>query len=390
MIRAAFDLANALTGYRLSRGNRLRVALQSAQTADEVQRQVRALAGQIRRQNADAYDALNVLGNLLHRYDRDTAQALAVEALKALPTEAAGAWLVRCAEAVDASPPASFRQCLTMRSIKKRFGDLPEWTLNGKQAAYEFADRLDVPRPRTHAHGIPFADIAPTLPVVVKPVNEADSRGVYLVFEPNRIFDVHNNKPLPSWPAMAKRIKANLASGLLTADEWIVEELIIGPGDGPARDLKCYSFYGRTELVLEIWRYPALLRRWLTRDGEMVETGIYRANFSTPPKGLEVAVALADRISAAIPAPFMRIDLLAGRDGPVLGEFTPRPGGYHGFNEHTDAWLGERFLEAEERLTQDLLEGKRFDAFRAHRQQWQSAFVADVKAGRVSGMRAVK
>jgi hypothetical protein len=53
-----------------------------------------------------------------------------------------------------------------------------------------------------------------------------------------------------------------------------------------------------------------------------------------------------------MPHPFMRIDTLLGEDDLVFGEFTPRPGQFHRFN-------------AEWRLREDLLEGKRFDAYTA-------------------------
>jgi hypothetical protein len=74
-------------------------------------------------------------------------------------------------------------------------------------------------------------------------------------------------------------------------------------------------------------------------------------------------IALAERISREIPAPFMRIDFLRSPDGLVFGEFTRRPGSYGKFSVKFDRWLGDMFLSAEARLFDDALAGQKFPLF---------------------------
>jgi hypothetical protein len=76
-------------------------------------------------------------------------------------------------------------------------------------------------------------------------------------------------------------------------------------------------------------------------------------------------MALAEKISAEIPTPFLRVDFLRAANGDlVFSEFTPGP---ENFDEHTvaiDSMMGTEFISAEARLTDDLLMGKSFACFR--------------------------
>ena len=85
-------------------------------------------------------------------------------------------------------------------------------------------------------------------------------------------------------------------------------------------------------------------------------------------------IELAEKISLRIPVPFIRIDFLKSKDGPVFGEFTPKPGNFQGFDAETDAWLGKEFAEARGRLVADLMKGKTFTEF--------DAFVASLETAR--------
>jgi hypothetical protein len=59
----------------------------------------------------------------------------------------------------------------------------------------------------------------------------------------------------------------------------------------------------------------------------------------------------------------MCIDMLLGKDDLVFGEFTPRPGQFHRFNAEWDRRMGVAWQRAEGRLREDLVEGKRLDAY---------------------------
>ena len=114
---------------------------------------------------------------------------------------------------------------------------------------------------------------------------------------------------------------------------------------------------------MEISRYPELKYCWWTVNGERVRTGKYNNDLFKGKGCTEEEIELANQISLTIPAPFIRIDFLRSNNGLVFGEFTPKPGNYDEFDEATDKWLGDYFMEAEGRLLQDLLNGKKFSYF---------------------------
>jgi hypothetical protein len=69
-----------------------------------------------------------------------------------------------------------------------------------------------------------------------------------------------------------------------------------------------------------------------------------------PPRSGEQLLALARRISAAVPRPFLRVDLYDGPDGPVFGEVTPQPGWDFAVRRDVDRWMGGLWEDAEARL----------------------------------------
>ena len=69
------------------------------------------------------------------------------------------------------------------------------------------------------------------------------------------------------------------------------------------------------------------------------------------------------RTSLQIPTPFVRIDMLKGRDGLVFGEFQFITGNFEAYNDEYDRKLGEAYRIAEQKIIEDLLRGKTFEAF---------------------------
>jgi hypothetical protein len=259
----------------------------------------------------------------------------------------------------------SFRAIMVQRSEAARHAGVRDraWQLDDKAAGYRFADTLGVRRPAGDLTGRPLADIRPDPPCVVKPLRGTGARGVYLVYDHDRIVDVRTGDTVRSWPEAARRAKRLTASTTRPVrDLWIVEELILD-SDRPTRDLKFFAFYGQVLFTLEIERLPTFRRVFWAPDGQPVETG--KTNTLDDGYGVRPEqVALAERISVEIPAPFMRIDMLrGGGHGAVVGEFTPRPGQFEEFDQATDRQLAEEWMRAERRLLDDALSGKRFAAF---------------------------
>ncbi len=260
----------------------------------------------------------------------------------------------------------SFRAIMLQRSEAAKHVGVRDraWLLDDKVVGYRFADALGVRRPAGDLTPRPLAELTLQPPCAVKPVRATGSRGVYLVYKPDRIVEVRTNEVLRSWDEMVERCRALVDNPLRpVADQWIVEELVLDGGE-PARDLKFYCAYGEVLFVSEIVRLPTPRRSTWSPDRRLLEVG----KPNTLGRGARGVgrdqVALAARISAEIPSPFMRIDALRlGRKELVINEFTPRPGQFEEFSPEYDRLLGEAWVRAERRLLDDALAGKRFRAW---------------------------
>lgn len=263
----------------------------------------------------------------------------------------------------------SFSAQMIAMSEARRLSVLrPSWQLDAKNSAYAFLDRLDVRRPQSDSRAYRFAEIPEQIPGVVKATKSTGARGCYLIFSPEKIVHVKDNKTFTSleeYRAHAEGLMSGAGGTRKLPDRWMVEELILEDSQTTtaARNLKFYCFYGEVLFMQESRREPDLEVTFWTPDGQPTVTGRYE-ELAFDGVGLTTAqVETVARISREIPHPFMRIDMLNGEDEMVFGEFTPRPGSFDEFNDHWDRAMGEAWARAESRILEDLLRGKRFDAY---------------------------
>src|SRR5690606_3295562 len=168
---------------------------------------------------------------------------------------------------------SSFRGSLTERIRKQQLtGKLPEWFLDDKRTAYDFVSKFGIEVPEMDEQTYTIKTIPKREGVVIKPINAAGARGVYLVHKKDYIFDVKNTAILQSYDELEKAMKRDLAQGAVNRDAWLIEQLIYENEKQliPARDLKFYSFYGKVGLILEIVRNPEIRHAWWTRDGKRI------------------------------------------------------------------------------------------------------------------------
>jgi len=336
--------------------------LNSIDSAAAKVRYVQKVCQEQSERNSDFSAFLNTAGIASHKWlgdgpDKD----FVATCIANLSIEQINEQSVRRAERLSIPLRASFRVSLTLRSKKKELFMLNEWRLSDKRVGPRYASKLGVRSPALLQNGVPLNEIDLQNSIVIKPASGSASTGVYIVNCDGEIICIKEANLLSSKEELKEHARGLMKEGLVRHDHWLVEELVIGAdGQSAAADIKCYTFYGRTELVLYIQRYPRLQSTWFDREGNQLDsTGVALA-----PRIAE-AVSLADRIGGSIPAPFIRIDFLEGKDDIVFGEFTPRPGTYCDRDAETDYRLGVAFLCAEERLLEDLLCGKKFPEYSA-------------------------
>lgn len=143
------------------------------------------------------------------------------------------------------------------------------------------------------------------------------------------------------------------------AEEWLRTDTI-APPDVP-EDIKLYSFFGHVGMIMirSVPKHGAKYSvRYLTREGEDLGdiSPDRRISDQIPaPDDLEGLVAAAERLSAAVRSPFIRVDLYETTRGVVFGELTPLPGGRQYFTDGIDEQLGRLWEDAERRLAREVM-----------------------------------
>ncbi|TMW72324.1 CapA family protein [Alteribacter natronophilus] len=268
----------------------------------------------------------------------------------------------------------SYKEIMIEQSSLKQMG-FPEhsWKLNKKTRGYQFADQIGLRRPHTDSRTYKFEEIPEqTGPVVVKPTSSRGSMGVYLIYSPDKILSVRRGKWLDSWAELEQDVLKQLerdqkrARPYLLKDEWMIEELILGVEEDtqPPSDLKFYCFYGEVLFVSET--NPMYKKKFCYWDEDMniVQTGRYDEQFYRGNGFTREELEMVKAASREIPAPFIRLDMLKGKDGLFFGEATPRSGHFQLFNEEFDLKMGESYRTAERRIFNDLFAGKSFRPFK--------------------------
>lgn len=270
---------------------------------------------------------------------------------------------------LNTSSFTSWQTLLAARAMVKGMRE-PAWKLDDKRTAYKFADSIGVRRPWVSTSPIPLSDVdTRRSPFVLKPSTGQSATGVYLVFSPERIFSVKDAQNLAGTGELRDHAQALLSSERVAKDAWIQEELVLDAAhtdETPARDLKFFTFYGQIKRIDEIARFPSESKDFYDGAGTRLETSPFKNWSGKRLDGAGVTedeLQLIKRISLSIPAPFIRIDMLKGRQGLVLGEFTPAPGSAGQLKKSWDEALGEAYLQAEGRLRTDLMSGKDFGPF---------------------------
>ena len=253
--------------------------------------------------------------------------------------------------------------------LEKTLGTSALPRLCRKVTAYRFADGLDVSVPAVYQRSVRLHQVEPRDRFVVKPQAHRGAVGVRgFIRSGGEYRDVFHGGG-GDWDVVLSELNRTLESRVVR-NRWMTEELILRDEktDAPSDDFKFYMFYGRIGCILHIRRWPQRVQRWYGAEWKPLETGKYTESESdelAPPPAAEALASAAVRLSAGIPHPFVRVDLLSDGSRAVLNELTRAPGDYDAFADDFDQHLGELWRDAEARLHRDLVAGIAFPAYRA-------------------------
>jgi len=237
-----------------------------------------------------------------------------------------------------------------------------------KLRSYSFAHSWGVDIPEIYGVWDNVEDIGwDALPdtVVIKSQSGASSRGVLPLIRVVGGWSIVTETDILAPSDIIGRFRKQLDDGAIAGP--FIAEQFLGSVDRPALpvDVKVYCFYGEVGIVhlrsvsSHLHQLGATFRT-LDRDGTDLGP-VYMSDFHNPnlrtPDNFHELIACAERLSGAIPKPFVRVDMYDVNGQVVFGEFTPRPGGTEVFPAALDERLGHLWERAQARLLDDVING---------------------------------
>ncbi|MFX0539149.1 ATP-grasp fold amidoligase family protein [Ornithinimicrobium sp. Y1847] len=164
------------------------------------------------------------------------------------------------------------------------------------------------------------------------------------------------------------KLRSRLRADAICPPFFVEEFLDTGiPGRLPV-DIKIYAFFGQVGHVLlrDMGRHgDRATARWRYLDAAGADLGpVSLTNPAGPdvpvPDRLAEMVAIAERLSRAVPLPFVRIDLYDLPESIFFGEVTMMPGGPQRYTPEHDEILGRHWEDAARRLATELRSGRKY------------------------------
>lgn len=231
------------------------------------------------------------------------------------------------------------------------------WWLSSKPGGRELAERVGVAVAPLLGEAMTSDDL--TWPedvdaAVLKAAHGSGGAGVYVLRrEGDRFWSLRHQSWL-TWEKVVGRLRRKEAAGRVRGP-YLLEQLVPGPDPWTLPyDWKLYCVGGEPELILqkaagrpEHHGRPAF-KYWLPSFRPAGPVGRWDEldERLPPPHGPERLLDAGRRIAAAVPGPFVRVDLLETPQGVWFGELTPHPGGPPLFTVETDRRLGEAWERA--------------------------------------------
>src|SRR5699024_4094022 len=128
---------------------------------------------------------------------------------------------------VPVTSTASFRGSLSARMRQAQYYPrLPEWQLDDKKSAYSFVEQFKIKVSHTNNYSYDIASLPRQEGIVIKTVNVAVRRGVYIVHDDKWIIDVKESSDFQGFDELRSRMYRDLEIGAVAEDSWFIEEII--------------------------------------------------------------------------------------------------------------------------------------------------------------------
>lgn len=239
-----------------------------------------------------------------------------------------------------------------------------------KLRSYSLADSLGITTPEIYrvwnsVRDIDFSDLAVDRFVLKADGGHSGMAVMPLIRTPTGWQTLTGKDQLPEGRP-SERMLSRLEQG---GGPYFAEEFLQSESDATIpEDIKVYTAYGQVLQVLvmrtegvQVMNRRSFARKYFGPDGTDLGPILPGANYGPDiplPAGWSQLLAAAETISIAAGIPFVRVDLYATPQGPVLGELTPGPGGRQTYSLDHDAQLGAAWNNAEVRLQRDLSRGR--------------------------------
>ncbi|MDJ0321722.1 ATP-grasp fold amidoligase family protein [Pseudarthrobacter sp. PS3-L1] len=249
------------------------------------------------------------------------------------------------------------------------------WWVNDKYLLHKFCKEHGFPMPEVYKfwktpHELNLDDTPKKF--VLKPTVMFSAWGVMLLerLDDGTFHDELQNRILTFAQVKAEQLAAYERCKYKGSYRLMMEEKVEGRnGDQPIPlDYKVSVFYDQPGQVHQINRNPKVLE-YAFFDGQFAPLDLgdtIISDWATKSLGRHDRPAdsaemlkIACELTMTLKTPFMRVDMFAGPQGPVIGELTPSPGdAFYGNNfkytEKYDLDLGQAWLDAERRIEDSL------------------------------------
>ncbi len=237
--------------------------------------------------------------------------------------------------------------------LRKAFWERSGWSENAKlcfdrEATKAFAASNGLRSPETlltldSITALPPLDELPSS-FVLKPLEGWSSNGVFLVQDGR---DITTQEPVTRSQILARVEEL----GTLIGQGFLVEEMVRNWDGrrGAPLDFKFYNFGRRTAYIdvvernslrsQKLNRHWFLNDRWLPLDRKVQRYQDHAKDAPPIPPFCDDLLHISQRLARQLRM-FVRVDLYASDNGPVMGELTVNPHGGKGYTEDADLWLG--------------------------------------------------